>query len=67
MINANDLRRGIVFQLDSAPCVVADLRTQCIGCIGRIDDDTAVTDNFDRLLNQPRLWILRVNFEIFCH
>lgn len=28
MINANDLRRGIVFQLDSAPCVVVDVSFQ---------------------------------------
>lgn len=28
MINANDLRRGIVFQLESAPCVVVDVSFQ---------------------------------------
>lgn len=28
MINANDLRRGIVFQLDSAPCIVIDVSFQ---------------------------------------
>ena len=28
MINANDLRRGIVFQLDSAPCIVVDVSFQ---------------------------------------
>ncbi len=28
MINANDLRRGMVFQLDSAPCVVIDVSFQ---------------------------------------
>ncbi len=28
MINANDLRRGIVFQLDSVPCVVIDVSFQ---------------------------------------
>ncbi|MEA3362854.1 MAG: elongation factor P [Thermodesulfobacteriota bacterium] len=28
MINANDLRRGIVFQLDAAPCIVIDVSFQ---------------------------------------
>jgi len=28
MINANDLRRGMVFQLDSAPCIVIDVSFQ---------------------------------------
>ncbi|MFK5925326.1 MAG: elongation factor P [Desulfuromusa sp.] len=28
MINANDLRRGIVFQIDSAPCIVIDVSFQ---------------------------------------
>ena len=28
MINANDLRRGIVFQLNSAPCIVIDVSFQ---------------------------------------
>ena len=28
MINANDLRRGVVFQLDSVPCVVIDVSFQ---------------------------------------
>ncbi len=28
MINANDLRRGMVFQLDSSPCVVIDISFQ---------------------------------------
>lgn len=28
MINANDLRRGIIFQLDMAPCVVVDISFQ---------------------------------------
>lgn len=28
MINANDLRKGIVFQLDSAPCIVIDVSFQ---------------------------------------
>jgi len=28
MINANDLRRGVVFQLDAAPCVVIDVSFQ---------------------------------------
>ena len=28
MINANDLRRGIVFQLDTAPCIVIDVSFQ---------------------------------------
>lgn len=28
MINASDLRRGVVFQLDSAPCVVIDVSFQ---------------------------------------
>lgn len=28
MINANDLRRGIVFQIDSAPCIVVDVSFQ---------------------------------------
>ncbi len=28
MINANDLRRGIVFQIDAAPCIVIDISFQ---------------------------------------
>jgi elongation factor P len=28
MINANDLRKGVVFQLDSAPCIVIDVSFQ---------------------------------------
>ncbi|MNI57749.1 hypothetical protein D3C73_1128310 [compost metagenome] len=48
-------------------CLVTDLAPQCVGRVGRIDDHTALTDDFHRLANQPRLGVLRMNLEKLAH
>ncbi|MNG36696.1 hypothetical protein D3C84_1238150 [compost metagenome] len=47
--------------------LVADQATQRIGRVGRIDDHPARLDDLHGLLDQARLWILRMYLEELTH
>ncbi len=47
--------------------LVADVAAERVTRIGRVNDDAAAVDDRDRLLDQPALRIVRMNFEILRH
>ncbi|VDZ83533.1 Uncharacterised protein [Kluyvera intermedia] len=50
---ANSLHRALIF----------NFTTQRVAGIGRINDNAALTHNFNRLVNQTRLWVIRMDIK----